>query len=107
MAKASRKRVPLYRFSVGSAFGVTRHDRKDVASALANLISRWDVSADVQLKGKHIIAVNVYSPLTQEQLRLLGSRLERERNRIENAHLRDGFEMTDEQGNVVRIGPER
>jgi hypothetical protein len=31
----------------------------------------------------------------------------RERNRIENAHLRDGFDMTDEKVNVVRIGPER
>jgi len=70
-------------------------------------MSQWGASAAVRLKGKHTIAVNVYSSLTQEQLRLLGSQLERERNRIENAHLSEGFDMSDEQGNVVRIGPER
>src|SRR4051812_46569285 len=105
--KASHKRDPLYRFSVGSDFGVTKRDRKNVASALASLMSRWGVSADVQLKEKHTIAVNVYSPLTKEQLRRLGSQLERDRNKIETAPLKDGFKMTDDHGNFARRGPER
>jgi hypothetical protein len=103
MANAGDKKAPLYRFSVGSDFGVTRRD----PSAMTSLMSPWGVPADVEVKDKHTITIEVYSPLTEEQLRLLGSQLERERNRIENAHLRDGFDMTDEDGNVVRIGPER
>jgi hypothetical protein len=39
-------------------------------------------------------------------LRPLGSRLQHERNRIENAHLKDRFVMRDEASNVVRVGPE-
>jgi hypothetical protein len=90
--------------AVGSDFGVTKRDRNEAAAALASLMPRW---ADVQLKDKHTFAVNVYSPLAQEQLRPLGSRLQHERNRIENAHLKDRFVMRDEASNVVRAGPER
>ena len=81
MPKDNCERVPLYRFTIGHAFGMAKRDRNQVASSLAEM-SPWGVPADVQLKDDHTITIDVYSPLTKEQHRMLSSQIPREAQRI-------------------------
>jgi hypothetical protein len=103
MRKDNCERVPLYRFTVGHTFGLTKRDRNQVASSLADLMSPWGVPADVQLKDQHTITIDVYSPLTKEQHRMLSSQIPREAQRIKR-YLRGGFEMTNQGDNPIRVG---
>jgi hypothetical protein len=54
----------------------------------------------------HTIETVVCGELTPDQQSRLSKEIWREAERIESESLKDGFEMVDEEGNVVRVGPE-